>query len=277
MPDSQRFGRCPWCAEDQLLTPKRQMIKSHLYEGSKCRGSGLTPGEKAMTASGDLADTQGRQEPHGGDVSPQDETATRVEGSGLSRSSRVGLALLALALIPITVMCGVYWVYSTATPPARYSASSISASSISATPTATVMATTSSKSNWPINQDGEDLSATQPSQAEPPPTPSIPDTATATVEGEDPELADALAAAGIDEGTIRILGAVGTETGYLFQSRTPTYEEMQSFAFMSLLECQEVASGAKTWVDSAAEAVASGAGMNDAQRMVSHLENNFCP
>ena len=65
--------------------------------------------------------------------------------------------------------------------------------------------------------------------------------------------------AGANEASIHALAVVAQSAGYVWQSRPPTEEEAENFAYMALLECREIASGGRTWRQSFDDALSSGA------------------
>lgn len=122
---------------------------------------------------------------------------------------------------------------------------------------------------------GEDSDSASPGSSATDGTDTAPQTSPS---GEvDESVAIALRAAGVDSASARLLAVVARETGYLWQSRPPTAEEVDTFAYMAVLECRDVASGERSWADSVAEAVSTGASPEDAQRMTSYFETTFCP
>lgn len=88
---------------------------------------------------------------------------------------------------------------------------------------------------------------------------------------------DQLRAVGANAAAVRALAVVARTSGYLRTSRAFTDEEADNFAYMALLECQDVASGEKTWEQSLDEAVRDGASSADATRMTAYLRSTFCP
>lgn len=98
-----------------------------------------------------------------------------------------------------------------------------------------------------------------------------------TLSVEDDSVSQALEEAGITESDIRALSEVGDENGFILDTRSPTWEESQEFAYMSYLTCKDVELGEDTWENVRSESESTGATMAEAQAMASYWENTFCP
>ena len=79
------------------------------------------------------------------------------------------------------------------------------------------------------------------------------------------------------EASALAVAVVGDANGYILDTRSPTYEESMQFAYMSALECQSIANGEKTWAQSRAESISTGATPTEAGAMTSYWESTFCP
>jgi hypothetical protein len=93
----------------------------------------------------------------------------------------------------------------------------------------------------------------------------------------DQSVRDLLRAAGANEAAVHALAVVAQSAGYVWQSRPPTAEEADNFAYMALLECQEIASGERSWTQSLDDALQSGASTVQATRMTAYLRSTYCP
>ena len=274
------YGECPDCGLEKRLTPKKRLVASHTHRGTKCAGSGLEPVRVTRTvgvdpcpspealdnkaprpginADGSLIST-GTASPH---VAGPDAVG-RNRGSRQAAAVWVSMAVLALVVglsVFISKISGDETPLNASTaPPASATTSQPSTD-------------TGSQSNWPVNQDGKNLAAEAQRSSD------LHDSAGDTgTPGADDGIASALASAGVTSSDVDSLAGVAYETGYVWRSRPPTAEEKQTFAYMAVLECRQVAGGSRTWEDSAQEAVSTGASVADAARMASYLESSFCP
>jgi hypothetical protein len=94
---------------------------------------------------------------------------------------------------------------------------------------------------------------------------------------EDTSIADFLARRGVSDSTVRQLGLVADRTGYGGFSRVIAFDDAQGLASVMVTFCDEIAAGEKTWTQSVAEDVATGAPRADAEEMNRYLRQTFCP
>jgi hypothetical protein len=90
----------------------------------------------------------------------------------------------------------------------------------------------------------------------------------------EPELASDpdLAAAGVTEAMVRMVFAVGVETGYSFDGGDPN-----ETALLALIVCENVDMGETTWEGEYDDAILAGADPASAAFWNEYLELTFCP
>ena len=282
----QGKGPCPGCGKVRRLTPKGEVFYQHeVQPGVRCPGSG-GPAQAPplpLTKTSDEATTAST--PH---------KRNRPQLSEEERQARRTAAEEARAAQAATVMHEELEVSDLITEKDLQNTSEISRNRprmssvlwpVGALLFVVLLITVPQKFSRAAPERPDAAASSGPAVTESgTPTGAVPQAATATPqasaawpEGTDPQMGQMLAAAGISDAAIRTLAAVGQETGYLWRSRPPTDGEAQSFAYMVLLECRDVANGVKTWQDSAEEAMSTGASAADASRMTDYLQNVYCP
>jgi hypothetical protein len=87
-------------------------------------------------------------------------------------------------------------------------------------------------------------------------------------------MVDQLRAAGANEASVRALAVVARRSGYMWRSRPFTSDEANTFAYMALLECREIASGERTWEESWGQAAQDDASAADATRVTAYLRSS---
>lgn len=105
-----------------------------------------------------------------------------------------------------------------------------------------------------------------------------PETAPEVDTDDESDTGSALAARGITDDDVRALGFMADEYGYgLGPGTSLPFDQAQSFAYVVLLSCDELAAGTTTQSALVDDDVMSGAAPSDASAFWSYATGRFCP
>lgn len=301
---------CMSCSARQPLTPSTRVMRVHQVDGTRCPGTGQPPksGSVQRGSSGPAGAGKGAERRESCStcdypirVEGGRMVAHRVNGiecAGSGRSYRAAPAAHRTTRRPsatrATTQAG-----ATAEPsgpaahpaaPARAKTGNASGPNsstdgsrrplalIAAGVAAAVLAASIAVS-WSLSADEATVEAAA-GRTEPTSTPSTrqsltPAPKSTAATSVDTSLRDALREAGVSSDMVTRIGELGRETGYL--TGMIGLDDVEGFAYMQVLTCQEVNSGYRSYDDVYNTDVSDGAPAASAETMVTFLRTTYCP